>query len=404
MSKYVPKNVHLVCSNGMIKSDLIVKNREAKIVSGQLWGTIEDKPNNFACKWAALIAAAAAALIAVLVVGTGGLAAVAIGAAVGAAVVGAQAGAGAMGIALCNMATQSSKWIMYHETVKLGGKHMLLEKSTLTCELGFGGKVYIFYSEAAANKQRNAFATRNAVEILGAAGAGAFIGSGMAIIGTSGLFSAQMGIYAAFGALNYTAAEAIDGQLDAARDGVAEMLVPYSPGASESDMSEKKNADNDAYEKATFGLDDAPSLIGEPISHYYDIKDGTADPKETPATTRDERRREYNKKTKPVKDKNGTLRRPPGQPKSLNHDSKANPANKSKNLATAKNRAASSAYLSRKGYMSKFGKGLKEFALVTAITWVLDVASASLQRDADNTREADEAPAKALVNVQAQNF
>jgi Domain of unknown function (DUF4280) len=404
MSKYVPKNVHLVCSNGMTKSDLIVKYREAKIISGQLWGTIEDKPNNFACKWAALIAAAIAAIIAVAVIGTGGLAAVAIGAAVGAAVVGAEVGAGAMGFALCNMATKNAQWIMYHQTVTLGGKKMLLETSTLTCKIGFGGQVYIFYSEAAANRQRNAFATRNAVEILGAAGFGAFIGSGLAILSTSGLFSAQMGIYAAFGAANYKAGEFIDGKLDAARDATAAYLVPYNTSVSESEAAKNKNQDNDAFEKATFGLDDAPSLISDPIILHRDIKDGTAKPEETPKVNRGERRREYNRKTKPVKDKNGTLRRPKDVPKSLSHDTRANPANKAANITRAQNRAAAAAYLSRKAYLSKFGKGLRDFAIVTAFTWVVDVASASLQRDADNNRETDEAPAKALVNVQAENF
>jgi len=404
MSKYVPKNVHLVCSNGMMKSDLIVTNRHGKIVSGQLWATIEDKPNNFACKWAAIIAAAIAALVAVLVVGTGGLAAVAIGAAVGAAVIGAEAGAGAMGLALCNIATRNAKWIMYHQTVKLGGEKMLLETSTLTCTIGFGGQVYIFYSEAAANRQRNAFATRNAVEIIGAAGFGAFIGSGLAIASTSGLFSAQMGIYAAFGATNYVAAEAIDGQLDAARDSVAASLVPYNESVTESQIAQDKNADNDTFEKSTFQFDDAPSVLSDPIILHRDILDGTADPKETPATSRGERRREYLSKTKPVRDRNGTLRRPTNVPKSLSHDTRANPGNKAANLATARNRAAAAAYVSRRGYVSKFGRGLRDFAIVTAFTWVVDVASASLQRDADNNREADEAPAKALVNVQAQNF
>jgi hypothetical protein len=60
--------------------------------------------------------------------------------------------------------------------------------------------------------------------------------------------------------------------------------------------------------------------------------------------------------------------------------------------------------LSRKAFLFKYGRGLRDFAIVTAFTWVVDVASASLQRDADNNREADEAPSKALVNVQAVNF
>lgn len=393
MSKYVPQNVHLVCSNGMTKSDLIVSNREAKIVNGNLWATIEDKPRSFGCKWLGIIVAALTALILVATAATGGLAAIAIGAAIGAA---AATGMGFSSIPWCYLATMNAKWELHHQTVKLGGEKMLLDTSTLTCSIGFGGKVFIFYSEAAANRQRNAFATRNLVEIIGAAGMGAFIGSGLAIYSTSGLLSTQMGVYLGFASLNYVAASEVDGFLDAKRDDVASAIVPYSENVSESEMTIKKNEDNDAFEKSTFYLDDPPSLISDPILENYNQQQGIGDKDYRPS--RAEVRREYNKKTDVVRNKNGSLERPKNKPKSLNHDSKSNPANSQKNKATARGRGFRRNHAGR-----KIMHGVRDFAILTGIIWAADVVSVSLQRHADNNLSEEE-KAKALVNVQAQNF
>lgn len=67
MSKeaYVHNEVTLTCTNGFKTSKLLVKDRKVKIAGGKLIATEEDKPCNFACKWAGvLIALVVAACIA----------------------------------------------------------------------------------------------------------------------------------------------------------------------------------------------------------------------------------------------------------------------------------------------------------------------------------------------------
>jgi hypothetical protein len=86
------------------------------------------------------------------------------------------------------------------------------------------------------------------------------------------------------------------------------------------------------------------------------------------------------------------------KPKSLNHDSKANPANRQKNIATARGKGYYSKYASK-----KVMHGVRDFAILTGITWVADVVSVSLQRHADNNID-EEGMARAMINVQAQNF
>ncbi|RYE27450.1 MAG: DUF4280 domain-containing protein [Sphingobacteriaceae bacterium] len=423
MSKYVPKNVKVVCSNGMTTTDLIVKNRNATIIKGQLWATIEDKPNNHGCKWLGIIAAALTALLCVLVVGTGGLAAVAIGALVGAAVA---TGSGFSGIPICYLATMNANWEIYHKNVFLEGKEMLLEISTLTCKVGFGGKVYIFYSEYVANKQAMAFAVRNSVEILGAAGIGAFLGSGFVIASGAGVISTQMGLHlVGFVGINYLSSKVLDSKLDSARDSVAGYLVPYKEGRQniapsqstrkeaaqlktvtggegkydisdeESDMSAYKNITNQDYEEKTFSLDNGvSSLATDPMIDMYNHKDGTE------KMSRAERRREYNKKTSPKKDANETLRRDPTKPKSLNDAAKRDPANVQK----YKNEANKRAFIrGKEGLAKSIKKGMGEFALMLGISWAMDVLAASLQRHVDNHLD-EELASRGIISVQAETI
>ncbi|KGN76600.1 hypothetical protein HQ40_03740 [Porphyromonas gulae] len=160
MSKeaYVHEGVSLICTNGFKPAKLLVKDRGIRIAGGQLMATEEDKPTNFACKWAGVLAALIAAIL---------IAAPFIVAVLAAFLIGMLA-ALSLGQLLCWVALQGGKWNMVHPRVKLKGQCALTENSKLTCAL-MSGDITIFYDEATASRALHNNWLRNSVEILGAA-------------------------------------------------------------------------------------------------------------------------------------------------------------------------------------------------------------------------------------------
>lgn len=379
----MPQNVKLVCSNGMKTSDLVVTNRDVRIASGNLIATVIDKPKNFGCKWIGILVALIAIIVVPMLITVGPLALALIATAAG--VLGSL-GAGVSGIPLCYLATMNSNWELHHTTVRIGPNKdlALLDVSTLTCSIFSSGKIFIFYNRTLANKQATAFALRNTVEIFAAANIGAFGAGIVNIAKTSGLLSTQMGIHALFGTAYYTVAEKLDNILDSARDATADVIVERIDGKSSpaSGMAEHKDKTNSEYEENTFYADE--SVLGVPRDagvDYADYEDGT---KKIP---RAERRGEYNKKGPLKKDKNGTLRRDPNKPKSLNHA--ASEAARGKKGTAAQEAKApykeKARTIVRNRRIAKSAKsGVKSFLAGMGISWVIDVAAVSMQKHIDN--------------------
>ena len=182
MSKeaYVHNEVTLTCTNGFKTSKLLVKDRKVKIAGGKLIATEEDKPCNFACKWAGvLIALVVAACIAAPFL-----------VAVLAAFVAGMVAALSLGQLLCWVALRGSIWTEFHPKVKIGGQRALVENSKLKCLL-FSGDIKIFYDQASAEQELRNNQFRNTVEIFGAAFIGRSLG---ASVNANGWLGAVKGV------------------------------------------------------------------------------------------------------------------------------------------------------------------------------------------------------------------
>ena len=84
MKALVPAGTYAVCTNGMKKGEMIVTSQATvKNHKGNLLATIADKPSNFMCVWAGIIAAAVAAFLLALATTLGPLAFIIIAALIG---------------------------------------------------------------------------------------------------------------------------------------------------------------------------------------------------------------------------------------------------------------------------------------------------------------------------------
>lgn len=153
---YVHNEVILTCTSGFTTSKLIVKDRNVRISGGKLIATEEDKPSDFSCKWAGILAAAIVALLitAPFLV------------AILASFVAGMLFSLTAGRALCWMALQGSQWINVHKQVTIQGKKALVENSVLTCPIG--GNIKIFYDKSTAQQELKNNQLKNSIEILGA--------------------------------------------------------------------------------------------------------------------------------------------------------------------------------------------------------------------------------------------
>lgn len=149
----VPDGVYLVCTKGLINSQLTVTSQSSVTMeSGKLVGTEEDRMNrNMNCAaiavGAAIIGALIAGIIAAATVTTGGLAGAAIVGAIAAGGAAVGGGLGALIPCLCGMLTNN--WQGCHPNVEIESKKLLLSDSLLPCKLG--GQIMIFYSKSAAD-------------------------------------------------------------------------------------------------------------------------------------------------------------------------------------------------------------------------------------------------------------
>ncbi|MEN7551269.1 PAAR-like protein [Rapidithrix thailandica] len=174
---YVHEEVILTCTSGFQTSKLNVQDRGVTIAKGKKIATEKDKPTCFACKWTAVLAAAAAAILLTVMAApflVGVLAAFLIG----------MSAQGSVGNILCWLLLRGSQWSNIHPTVKIKGERALIGSSELTCLIG-GGDIQMFFSPAMAQKQHRINLIKNTTEVLGAAfmgkGLGMFVHSAKAI-------------------------------------------------------------------------------------------------------------------------------------------------------------------------------------------------------------------------------
>jgi hypothetical protein len=210
--RYVPNDVFLVCSDGMKKSQMLVKSQTTiKIANGKLAATINDRfQGNFFCSKmviaGAIIGAIAAAIFVAATILTGGavLAGTAAAIGAGAAAGGAAVGAGvALVPSICSMLTSGNQWAPVHPKVKFEDQKALIEHSKIPCVLG--GNVMIFYSEKAADEFTDLKVASTVTHvggiILGSAllsgGVATILGAGSAFLGNIKLVNATFGTKAA---------------------------------------------------------------------------------------------------------------------------------------------------------------------------------------------------------------
>jgi len=191
--RYVPNEVFLVCTDGMKKSQMLVKSQTTvKIANGRLAATINDRfQGNFFCAKmviaGAVIGAIAAALFIAATILTGGAVAAGTAALIGA---GAAAGGAAAGAAvsfvpsICSMLTSGNKWTPVHPKVKIEKQEALVEHSKIPCILG--GNVMIFYSEKAADEFTDLKAYSTATHVGGIILGSALLSGGIATVLTAG--------------------------------------------------------------------------------------------------------------------------------------------------------------------------------------------------------------------------
>lgn len=409
--KYVHKDVYVVCTNGMHKSQLDVADRKTNIVQHRYIATAQDKPIDFGCKWIGILLAALAAFI--LVFFMAAILAVLLATIIG--ILGAAFLSKLGGGRVCNMITRGAQWQLTHPKVKVKGIAPLLENSTLPCSLG--GTVFIYYSKEAAEKQALAFAVKNSTEMLVAAGVGAFAGANVAVLtanATLGAKALSIGINFGFVGLYYMANKGLDKVLSPMSESLGQYIyqesstpsIPVADGQSDmspSNAGKTKSKDNEAYKEPLYPFDDGMiAIIKEPAKVFIPNKLN-----EEPVSAR-EIRQKYLEKPRGEYDKNGTYRRP----RSLREINKANINAKTKGLPRdqrlhitreSTQAAKKTAYLNiRKSEAWKSGKGaVGSFLAMTAINFIGDVTSSYFQAAADAALPL-EAQARAGVTVQAQ--
>ena len=179
MKALVPAGTFAVCTNGMKMGKMIVTSQTtAKTSKGKLIATLKDKPTNFSCVWAGIIAAAVAAIVLVLATTLGPLAVVIIATIVG------MLGSFTLGSMLCYFCLKEAPWLpgSEHPNVLISGNMALVHTAQITCTpLGFlpSGNIQLFFDKSVASRIATVFFFKNSLDIL----EGAALGAGLAGLG-----------------------------------------------------------------------------------------------------------------------------------------------------------------------------------------------------------------------------
>lgn len=179
MKALVPAGTYAVCTNGMKMGEMIVTSQTTvKTSKGKLIATLKDKPTNFSCVWAGIIAAVVAAIVLAFATTLGPLAVVIIAAIAG------MLGSFSIGSMLCYFCLKGIPWQpgSEHPHVLISGNRALLHTAQITCSpLGFlpSGNVQLFFDKSVASRMATVFFFKNTLNIL----EGAAFGAGAAGVG-----------------------------------------------------------------------------------------------------------------------------------------------------------------------------------------------------------------------------
>ena len=179
MKALVPAGTFAVCTNGMKMGKMIVTSQTTvKTSKGKLIATLKDKPTNFSCVWAGIIAAAVAAIVLALATTLGPLAVVIIATIVG------MLGSFTLGSMLCYFCLKETSWLpgSKHPNVLISGNMALVHTAQITCTpLGFlpSGNIQLFFDKSVASRIATVFFFKNSLDIL----EGAALGAGVAGLG-----------------------------------------------------------------------------------------------------------------------------------------------------------------------------------------------------------------------------
>lgn len=179
MKALVPAGTFAVCTNGMKMGKMIVTSQTTvKTSKGKLIATLKDKPTNFSCVWAGIIAAAVAAIVLALATTLGPLAVVIIATIVG------MLGSFTLGSMLCYFCLKETSWLpgSKHPNVLISGNMALVHTAQITCTpLGFlpSGNIQLFFDKSVASRIATVFFFKNSLDIL----EGAALGAGIAGLG-----------------------------------------------------------------------------------------------------------------------------------------------------------------------------------------------------------------------------
>lgn len=179
MKALVPAGTFAVCTNGMKMGKMIVTSQTTvKTSKGKLIATLKDKPTNFSCVWAGIIAAAVAAIVFALATTLGPLAVVIIATIVG------MLGSFTLGSMLCYFCLKETPWLSgsEHPNVLISGNKALVHTAQITCTpLGFlpSGNIQLFFDKSVASRNATVFFFKNSLDIL----EGAALGAGLAGLG-----------------------------------------------------------------------------------------------------------------------------------------------------------------------------------------------------------------------------
>ena len=179
MKALVPAGTFAVCTNGMKMGKMIVTSQTTvKTSKGKLIATLKDKPTNFSCVWAGIIAAAVAAIVLALATTLGPLAVVIIATIVG------MLGSFTLGSKLCYFCLKETSWLpgSKHPNVLISGNMALVHTAQITCTpLGFlpSGNIQLFFDKSVASRIATVFFFKNSLDIL----EGAALGAGVAGLG-----------------------------------------------------------------------------------------------------------------------------------------------------------------------------------------------------------------------------
>ena len=274
MKALVPAGTFAVCTNGMKMGKMIVTSQTtAKTSKGKLIATLKDKPTNFSCVWAGIIAAAVAAIVLVLATTLGPLAVVIIATIVG------MLGSFTLGSMLCYFCLKEAPWLpgSEHPNVLISGNMALVHTAQITCTpLGFlpSGNIQLFFDKSVASRIATVFFFKNSLDIL----EGAALGAGLAGLGQiavkvfTGVGGGLMGTTAAelIGS-GYAIGHGIDIIQNSSSTALANWITVGDYDKYES--SKKKDNDKKIIDKVEKGTSNQPgdSKVIPPYTNQADI-------------------------------------------------------------------------------------------------------------------------------------